>query len=419
MSKIKKITAREIYDSRGNPTVETTVILDQGIIATASVPSGASTGLHEACELRDDDGFGVKTAVDNIKEISLILAGDDVFDIAFIDKKIIDLDGTPNKSRLGANAILGVSLACARAASFAKKMELYEYLREYYEFNREYVAPKPFLNILNGGRHADNNLDIQEMMVVPVMSDNFTTRFEAGVKVYHTLKKVLRGKSLATMIGDEGGFAPYLENNEAGISLLVEAISLAGFKPGKDVMIALDVAATEFYKKEENIYFLKSEEKSLKSSGLAGMYYQWLNDYPIFSIEDPLSEDDFDGWEALVQRLEKVNGKNIQIIGDDLLVTNPQRIKVAIDRKLANGAIIKVNQIGTLTESVEAIKLLQKARWQPIISHRSGETTDDFIADLVVASGCGQIKTGAPARGERVVKYNRLLKIESKENNNG
>lgn len=417
MSKIKEIIAREIYDSRGNPTVEATVILDGGVLATASVPSGASTGIHEACELRDEDGFGVKNAVKNVKEIAQNLIGDSAANIADIDKKMIEIDGTGNKSRLGANAILGVSLACARAAAKSKNMELYEFLRDYYGFDKSYVAPKPLLNILNGGAHADNNLDVQEMMVVPVMSDSFTTRFEAGVKIYHALKKVLRGKSLATMIGDEGGFAPYLESNEAGIALLVEAISLAGFTPGKDVMIALDVAATEFYKEKEDVYYLKSQAKSLKSSGLTGMYYQWIKDYPIFSIEDPLAEDDFEGWEALVQRLESVDGKHIQVIGDDLLVTNPQRIRDAIGRKLANGAIIKVNQIGTLTESVEAIKILQKAGWQPIISHRSGETTDDFIADLVIASGCGQIKTGAPARGERVAKYNRLLEIESQVKN--
>jgi enolase len=416
MSKIKEIIAREIYDSRGNPTVEVTVVLEKGLFATASVPSGASTGVHEACELRDEDGFGVKKAVKNVDQLAQLLLGFDINDIAAIDKKMIELDGTDNKSRLGANAILGVSLACARAAAKNNNLELYQYLRNFYGFKNDYIAPKPLLNILNGGRHADNNLDVQEMMVVPVMADNFTARFEAGVKIYHSLKKVLRSKGLATMIGDEGGFAPYLESNEAGISLLVEAISLAGFTPGKDVLIALDVAATEFYKEKEEVYYLKSQGKTLKSSGLTGMYYQWIKDYPIFSIEDPLAEDDFEGWASLVERLQEVDGKKIQIIGDDLLVTNPQRIKDAINKKLANGAIIKVNQIGTLTESTEAIKILQNSGWQPIISHRSGETTDDFIADLVVACGCGQIKTGAPARGERVVKYNRLLAIENKEN---
>ncbi|HBG81819.1 TPA: phosphopyruvate hydratase [candidate division CPR2 bacterium] len=416
MATIREIKAREIYDSRGNPTVEVTVILDNGKMAKASVPSGASTGAHEAHELRDADGFGVKKAVANVEEISNALKGNEIGNLWEIDKAMMMLDGTENKSRLGANAILGVSLAAARAAALDKGMPLYRFLQKYFEFNEDYVAPKPLLNIINGGAHADNNVDVQEMMVVPVMGNNFTKRIEAGAKIYKSLKEVLRSRGLATMIGDEGGFAPNLENNEAGMVLLVEAIEKAGYIPGKDVFIALDVAATELYKETDGqggYYYIKSQGVSLKAPQMTGMYFQWIVDYPIFSIEDPLAEDDFEGWANLKERLEKVDGRKIQIIGDDLFVTNPARIKDGISKKLANGAIIKYNQIGTLTETVEAIKMLTKAKFQPIISHRSGETTDDFIADLVVACGCGQIKSGAPARGERVAKYNRLLEIEA------
>jgi len=382
MATIREIKAREIYDSRGNPTVEVTV----------------------------------KKAVANVEEISNALKGNEIGNLWEIDKAMMMLDGTENKSRLGANAILGVSLAAARAAALDKGMPLYRFLQKYFEFNEDYVAPKPLLNIINGGAHADNNVDVQEMMVVPVMGNNFTKRIEAGAKIYKSLKEVLRSRGLATMIGDEGGFAPNLENNEAGMVLLVEAIEKAGYIPGKDVFIALDVAATELYKETDGqggYYYIKSQGVSLKAPQMTGMYFQWIVDYPIFSIEDPLAEDDFEGWANLKERLEKVDGRKIQIIGDDLFVTNPARIKDGISKKLANGAIIKYNQIGTLTETVEAIKMLTKAKFQPIISHRSGETTDDFIADLVVACGCGQIKSGAPARGERVAKYNRLLEIEA------
>lgn len=414
MSKIKEITARQIYDSRGNATLEATVILENNKMGKASVPSGASTGAHEAFELRDKDNFGVKKAVKNVAKISQALRGNEVGNLSELDKTMIMLDGTKNKSNLGANAILGVSLALARAAAVDKELPLFRFLQEYFGFAKKYVSPIPFFNILNGGKHADNNVDVQEMMVVPVLGDNFTARMNAGVKIFHSLKSVLRSRNLATTVGDEGGFAPNLESNDSGLALIVEAIEKAGFRPGKDVFIALDVAATELYNNEDGgNYILKSQGISLKSSQMTGMYYQWLLDYPIFSIEDPLAEDDFDGWANLTHRLEKINERPIQIIGDDLFVTNPDRIKMGIEKNLANGAIIKVNQIGTLTETVEAIRRLMKVKWQPIISHRSGETTDDFIADLVVACGCGQIKAGAPARGERIAKYNRLLEIEA------
>ncbi|OIP24678.1 phosphopyruvate hydratase [bacterium CG2_30_37_16] len=410
MAKIKEIIGREIYDSRGNPTVEAIVFLENGVTAKASVPSGASTGAHEACELRDEDGFGAKVAASNVSKISNALKGNEVWNLEELDKAMIALDGTENKSNLGANAILGASLALARAAAIAKGVPLYRYLQEFYEFDQKYIAPKPLLNILNGGKHADNNVDVQEMMVVPVMGNNFEDRIAAGAKIYQSLKKVLRDKKLATMVGDEGGFAPDLADNESGIALLTEAISRAGFKPGEEVFIALDVASTELF--NDGKYILSSQNLSLTALEMTKMYADWIKKYPIFSVEDPLAEDDFDGWENLTKELENTNGRKIQIIGDDLFVTNPVRIKEGIERRLANGAIIKVNQIGTLLETIEAIKMLQKANFQPIISHRSGETTDDFIADLVIASGCGQIKSGAPARGERVSKYNRLLEIE-------
>ena len=329
MAKIKEILGREIYDSRGNPTVEAIVFLENGITAKASVPSGASTGVHEACELRDEDGFGVKAAASNVSKISNALKGNEVWNLTELDKAMIALDGTENKSNLGANAILGVSLALARAAAIAKGVPLYKHLQDFYEFPQKYVAPKPLLNILNGGKHADNNVDVQEMMVVPVMGNNFEERMAAGAKIYQSLKKVLRDKKLATMVGDEGGFAPNLADNESGIALLTEAISEAGFKPGEDVFIALDVASTELF--SDGKYVLSSQNLTLTSLEMTKMYADWIKKYPIFSVEDPLAEDDFDGWENLTKELGDIDGRKIQIIGDDLFVTNPVRIKEGIE----------------------------------------------------------------------------------------
>jgi enolase len=407
VTKLKGISALEVLDSRGNPTVEVTAYTDSGS-GRAIVPSGASTGVHEAVELRDGDpkrygGKGVTKAVANVQdEIARRLRGFDVADQAGIDEAMIELDGTPNKARLGANAILGVSLAVARAAAQAEDAPLYRYLGG----DAKWKLPLPMANILNGGAHADTSVDLQEFMVCPVGAPRFSEAIRAVAEVYHALKSVLKSRGLATGVGDEGGFAPDLSSNEDALKLIVDAIEKAGYEPGKDVAIALDPASSEFYK--EGTYRLRGEGRSLDAGGLVGLYQDWTARYPIVSIEDGMAEDDWDGWKLLTETL----GGKVQLVGDDLFVTNVKRLREGIDRGVANSILIKVNQIGTLTETLQAIELARKAGYSVVISHRSGETEDTTIADLAVATGAGMIKTGAPARSERVAKYNRLLQIE-------
>ncbi len=408
-TKISNIKAREIFDSRGNPTVEVDVILEEGIIGRAAVPSGASTGEHEALELRDGDkkrlsGKGVLKAVNNVNDvISRKLQGMDVTRQGEIDRLMIDLDGTENKETLGANAILGVSLAAAKAASLAEQISLYQYLGG----EEANLLPFPLMNILNGGKHADNNVDIQEFMIVPVGGETFKDNFRIGVEVFHSLKKVLNEKGLNTSVGDEGGFAPDLKSNEEALEVIMRAIDLAGYKAGKDVSLALDPAASEFYKNGK--YILSAEKDKEKSSeGMIDFYERLINKFPIASIEDGLSEDDWDGWKKMTERL----GDKIQIVGDDLFVTNTQRLQRGIKENIANAILIKVNQIGTLTETLEAIKMAKEAGYGTVISHRSGETEDTAIADLAVATRAGQIKSGSASRTDRVAKYNQLIRIE-------
>lgn len=411
--KIKKIHARQILDSRSNPTVEVEVTLENGIMGRASVPSGASTGAFEAVELRDGNkkyyhGKSVLKAVENVNTIiAKAIVGKNVYDQKGIDKAMIALDGTENKANLGANAILGVSLAVAKAASIADGKPLYRYL------GKESVLPVPMLNILNGGKHADNNINCQEFMIMPVGAKTFTQALQWSAEIYQTLKSVLKSKNLATGVGDEGGFAPNLQSDEDALKNIVEAIEKAGYKPGKQVAIALDVAATEMYDeavkigKEGSYYFWKTGEVYTAEQLIE--YYKSLTEkYPIISIEDGLAEEDWQGWAALTKAL----GKKLQLVGDDLFVTNTKRLKKGIENQVSNSILIKVNQIGTLTEAIEAIRLANKNHMTAVVSHRSGETEDSFIADLVVGLGCGQIKTGAPARSERVAKYNQLLRIE-------
>jgi len=403
---IEAIVAREILDSRGNPTVEVEIGLDDGTIARAAVPSGASTGAFEALELRDGDksrylGKGVEKAVDNVEErIFPEIVGYDATDQRAIDQKLLDLDGTPDKSELGANAILGVSLAVARAAAESTGLSLFRYLGG----PNAHLLPVPMLNILNGGAHADSNVDIQEFMIAPIGATTFRDALRAGAEVYHALKSVLKKKGLATGLGDEGGFAPSLPHNAAALDLIAEAVGAAGYTLGDDIALALDVAATEFH--SDRGYTFEGTPKPAEE--LVEYYAKLVEQYPIVSIEDPLSEDDWAGWTALTARL----GDRTQIVGDDLFVTNPERISRGIAERAANALLVKVNQIGSLTETLDAVDLAHRAGFRCMMSHRSGETEDTTIADLAVATGTGQIKTGAPARSERVAKYNQLLRIE-------
>jgi enolase len=408
MSTIENIKAREILDSRGNPTLEVEVELYDGTIGRAAVPSGASTGKYEAVELRDGDksrfnGLGVLQAVNNVNEtIATAIIGMSAADQADIDHTLIELDGTPDKSHLGANAILGVSLAVAHAAANLLDMPLYRYLGGV----STYTLPVPMMNILNGGKHAANSTDFQEFMVMPAGASSFSHALQMGTEVYHSLKKVLKNKGLDTNVGDEGGFAPPLISNREAIEAIVSAIEAAGYKPGKDCFIALDPAASEFY--NDGKYELAREGATLSPSEMVEYYVKWAAEYPIISIEDGMAEDDWDGWQLITQKL----GSKIQLVGDDLYVTNVNRLSQGIDRKASNSILIKLNQIGTLTETINAIRMAQQAGWTAIASHRSGETEDTTIADLAVGMNTGQIKTGAPCRSERTAKYNRLLRIE-------
>ncbi len=407
---IEDIKAREILDSRGNPTVEVEVYLSGGAFGRAAVPSGASTGVHEAVELRDGDksrfgGKGVLKAVENVNTIIADeILGWDALDQVEIDNFLIGLDGTENKSRLGANAILGVSLAVAHAAANALGIPLYRYLGGVYA----HILPVPMMNILNGGKHAVDSADLQEFMIVPAGAASFAEALRWGSETYHALKSVLKSRGYATNVGDEGGFAPSLKSNAEAVEVIVEAIEAAGYKPGKDIYIALDPAASEFYDAERKLYVLKKEGKELTGEEMVDFYADWIEKYPIISLEDGLAEDDWENWKILNEKL----GGKVQLVGDDIFVTNVERIKRGIDEKTANSVLIKLNQIGTLTETIDAIELARKAGWTCVVSHRSGETEDTTIADFVVAMGTGQIKTGAPARGERVAKYNQLLRIE-------
>lgn len=410
MSIIMDVYAREILDSRGNPTVEVEVWTESGGYGRAAVPSGASTGAFEAVELRDEDknvygGKGVSKAVDNVnEEIAPELIGMDSLDQVVIDEMMIEIDGTDNKSKLGANAILGVSMAVAKAAANFLDMPLYQYLGG---VNAK-TLPVPMMNILNGGEHADNNVDIQEFMVMPVGAKSFKQALQMGAEIYHNLKKVLQEKGLSTGVGDEGGFAPNLSSNEEALSTIVEAIEKSGYKPGEEVLLALDVAATEIYNKDTKKYTLAGEGKEFDSKGLIEFYKELVGKYPIISIEDGLDEEDWDGWKTLNSEL----GDKIQIVGDDLFVTNTERLEKGIKEKSANSILIKLNQIGTITETLDSIEMAKRAGYTAVVSHRSGETEDSTIADLVVAVNAGQIKTGAPARSDRVAKYNQLLRIE-------
>ncbi|MFC1538469.1 phosphopyruvate hydratase [Candidatus Latescibacterota bacterium] len=411
MTAIMEIEGREILDSRGNPTVEVEVLLECGAVGRALVPSGASTGENEATELRDGDksrylGKGVLKAVENVNEkIAPEIELMDASDQLSIDKTLIDLDGTPNKSNLGANAILGVSMACARAAAEAFELPLYQYLGGVHAR----LLPTPMMNILNGGMHADNNVDLQEFMVMPVGAPTFREGLRMGAEVFHSLKKVLKSKGYNTAVGDEGGFAPNLKSNEEALSVIIEAIEKANYKPGDDVMIALDPAASSFFDKDKGKYILAGEgNRELSSEELVDFYADLVNKYPIISIEDSHDENDWDGFKLMTSKL----GSRIQIVGDDLFVTNTKFLKKGIETKAANAILVKVNQIGTITESFDAIEMAMKAGFTAVVSHRSGETEDSTIADLVVAANTGQIKTGSASRSDRIAKYNQLLRIE-------
>ncbi|MGQ9658259.1 MAG: phosphopyruvate hydratase [Fimbriimonadales bacterium] len=408
MATIDQITARMILDSRGNPTVEVDVYLEDGAFGRAAVPSGASTGAHEALELRDDDpdhylGKGVERAIENIHErIAPALEGMDAFDQRAIDETMIALDGTENKSELGANAMLGVSMAVAAAAADSCELPLYRYLGGV----NAHALPVPLMNVLNGGKHAEGGADFQEFMIVPLGADTFSEALRWGVEVYHHLKKVVHEEGYSTAIGDEGGFAPQVTSVRGALDLLMRAIERAGYRPGEQIALAIDVAATELYR--NGVYVLRAEERTLGSEQIVRLYEDLARDYPIVSIEDGLAEDDWDGWQMLTQAI----GARVQLVGDDLFVTNPDRLVRGIQQGCANSILIKLNQIGTLTETLDTILLAHRNGFSTIISHRSGETEDTFIADLAVATSAGQIKTGAPARGERTAKYNRLLRIE-------
>ncbi len=407
MSRIFDILAREILDSRGIPTIEVDVVLESGIVGRASVPSGASTGAHEASELRGGDrylGQGVSKAVENVEEVMAPhLIGRDVLDQMGIDAALVAFDGTPDKSRLGVNAILGVSIACAKAAAEFLDLPLYRYLGGTFS----HVLPVPMMNVFNGGRHADNSLDIREFMIVPVGAASIREAIRAGAGVFYHLKEILRGRGYGTTVGDEGGVAPDLVSNREALHLIVEAIQAAGYHPGQDIFLALDPAASEFY--ENGTYVMKAKEKPGKSAREMVDYYETLvNDFPIISIEDGLAQDDWEGWKHLADRL----GSRIQLVGDDLFVTNPRRLRRGISEGVANAILIKPNQIGTITETLQTIEMAKRAGWSIIVSHRSGETEDTTIADLAVAVNAGQIKTGALSRTDRVCKYNQLIRIE-------
>ncbi len=411
MFMIDEVRAREILDSRGNPTLEAEVILENGTIGRAAVPSGASTGEHEACELRDGDkkrylGRGVQDAVENVNTIIADALFDfDAFNQAALDYELIELDDTENKSKLGANAILGVSLAAAKAVAAALKIPLYRYLGG---VNAK-VLPVPMMNIINGGSHADNNVDFQEFMIMPVGAPKFSEALRMGTEVFHTLKDVLKKKGYSTAVGDEGGFAPNLKSNVEAIEVILAAIEKAGYKPGKDICIALDPATSEMYNKEKKVYqFFKSDKSELSSEALVDFWASWASQYPIISIEDGLAEDDWDGWKLMTEKL----GSKIQLVGDDLFVTNTERLTTGIEKGVANSILIKVNQIGTLTETLDAIELARINGYTAVISHRSGETEDTTIADIAVATNAGQIKTGSTSRTDRIAKYNQLLRIE-------
>ena len=408
MSAIVDVIAREILDSRGNPTIEADVLLESGALGRASVPSGASVGTKEAIELRDEDeeryfGKGVTKAVDNINtEISETIMGLDASEQAFIDQALIDLDGSENKSRMGANAILAVSLAVAKAAAEESSLPLYRYLGGV----RAISMPVPMMNLINGGAHANNNLNMQEFMVIPHGFDSFREALRCGAEIFHTLKKLISKKNMPTTVGDEGGFAPNLSGNEEGLQLIVQAIDQAGYQPGTQVAIGIDCASSEFY--QDGKYHLKSDGLSLTSAQFVDYLATWVDKYPIISIEDGMSEHDWDGWKLLTERL----GKTVQLVGDDVFVTNSRILKEGIQRGIANSILIKVNQIGTLTETLTAVEIAKCAGYTAVISHRSGETEDSTIADLAVATNCGQIKTGSLSRSDRLAKYNQLIRIE-------
>lgn len=411
MSIIEAIEAREILDSRGNPTVEVDVTLEDGSLGRAAVPSGASTGEHEAVELRDGDksrfmGKGVLKAVDNVNsEIAEEIEGLDALDQVAVDRAMIELDGTENKGRLGANAILGVSMAVARAAADHLELPLFKYLGSYHAS----VLPVPMANIINGGSHADNSVDFQEFMVMPVGAENIRGAVRTVAEIFHNLKKILGEKSYSTAVGDEGGFAPNLKSNEEAVEVILQAIEKAGYKPGEQVMIALDPASSEFYDKQKQRYvFKKSDGRELTSQEMAAYWTDWANKYPIISIEDGMDENDWEGWKALTDSI----GSRVQLVGDDLFVTNTKRLARGIESGIANSILIKVNQIGTLTETYEAVEMAKRAGYTSIVSHRSGETEDNLIAELVVALETGQIKTGSMSRSDRLAKYNQLMRIE-------
>ncbi|MFN4245570.1 MAG: phosphopyruvate hydratase [Brevinematia bacterium] len=407
---IVEVIGREILDSRGNPTIEVDVILDSGVIGRAAVPSGASTGDNEAVELRDGDksrylGKGVLNAVKNVNEIiKNEIIGMSVFNQVEIDNKLIALDGTPNKSKLGANAILGVSLAVAKAASNLLEIPLYRYIGG----TNAKVIPTPMCNVLNGGKHADSNVDFQEFMIVPINANSFKEAIRMAAETFHSLKKVLSSKGLFTGVGDEGGFAPNLQSNRQAIEVIIEAIEKAGYKPGKDIAIALDPAASEFFDSSKKVYVLKGEGKELTSEKMVDLLEDWVNSYPIISIEDGMSEHDWEGWKLLTDRI----GNKVQLVGDDIFVTNPKILREGITKGIANSILIKLNQIGTLTETLDTIELARSAGYTYVISHRSGETEDTTIADLAVATNSGQIKTGSLSRTDRLAKYNQLIRIE-------
>ncbi|MCB0522433.1 MAG: phosphopyruvate hydratase [Lewinellaceae bacterium] len=411
MSAIIDILAREILDSRGNPTVEVEVLTEDGFFGRAAVPSGASTGKYEAVELRDGEkdrylGKGVRNACDHVEEvIADQLIGEDVMDQRYIDQLMLDLDGTTNKSKLGANAILAVSLAVAKAAAEASGLPLYRYVGG----ANAHILPVPMMNILNGGSHADNSIDFQEFMIMPVGAESFSEGLRMGVEVFHHLKSVLKEKGYSTNVGDEGGFAPNIKSNVEAIETVLQAIEKAGYTPGEEIMIAMDAASSEFYNEEEGVYhFKKSTGDKLSSADMVSFWADWCKKYPIFSLEDCMAEDDWDGWKALT----KAVGKRTQLVGDDLFVTNTIRLQQGIDKGIANSILIKVNQIGTLTETINAVSLATRNSYTTVMSHRSGETEDTTIADLAVALNCGQIKTGSASRSDRIAKYNQLLRIE-------
>jgi len=414
MSKILNISAREILDSRGNPTIETKIILDNGMTAKASVPSGASTGEHEAIELRDNDkkrygGKGVLKAVENVnKIIATNLKDVDIHKQQVIDDLMVKLDGTANKSKLGANSILSVSLACARTAALCRNLELYEYLADCYGFDKNFALPTPAFNIFNGGKHADTNLDFQEFMIIPVKEIRFSEKVRMGAEIFHELGIVLKSGGYDTDVGNEGGYAPDINSSIQAIEFIMAAIVNAGYSPGNDIGLGIDVGSSELFNKETNKYIFKLDKANFTSDTLVGLYYDWFRKYPIISIEDGLAEDDWSGWRELTKEL----GDEMLLIGDDLFVTNINRLREGLKEKAGNAILIKPNQVGTLSETIECVKLAQKHNYKIMVSHRSGETTDDFISDLAVAIKADYIKAGSLCRGERLAKYNRLMEIE-------